>query len=452
MSHQEALTIIAEVDEGQIDALKRQLGSIREHGGDWSVVPFAKLTRVHFAQFVVLDAATDLSGAPLPARLVLLTTVDAPLAAHLDELSTICGEGMDAVFSHCRAYPAAPDRSPATRRRYLHDRSVKSDAVHINRRGRTVQQIRQEEVLRRELNTMLDAGEFSGHSPLEIRNRIVESVRGRSDLRWALQLPAPPALSWRLQNLLHGVFNGLLALVVAVLLLLGAPLFLWLLRRHEKQEIPDTTAAPATVLQALRDDEDYWAHNQFVVVGCFKPGLFRKITTRLILGVADYATRHIYNRGTLSGLNTIHFARWARFDGGRRMVFASIYDGTIESYMNDFIDKAAWGVNAIFSNGDGFPPTVYMVGKGISDEKAYKRFLPTRLVHSCVWYSAYPHLTTKNIANNEAIRSGLSGQMTEEQAALWLARFGTGNHLPESGRAARMIDSLPWDRICRRWN
>ena len=296
MSHQEALTIIAEVDERQIDALKRQLGSIREHGGDWTVVPFAKLTRVHFAQFVVLDAAKDLSGVPLPPRLVLLTTVDAPLAAHLDELSTTCGEGMDAVFSHCRAYPAAPDRSPATRRQYLHDRSVKSDAVHINRRGRTVQQIRQEEVLRRELNAMLDAGEFSGRSPLEIRNQIVESIRGRSDLRWALQLPAPPALSWRLRNLLHGVFNGVLALVVALLLLLGAPLFLWLLRRHEKREIPDTTAAPATALQALRDDEDYWAHNQFVVVGCFKPGLFRKITTRLILGVADYATRHIYNR------------------------------------------------------------------------------------------------------------------------------------------------------------
>jgi hypothetical protein len=451
MSHQEALTVIAEVDEAQVDGLKRQLGSIREHGSAWAVVPFAKLTRLHFAQFVVLDAARDLDGVPLPARLVLLTTVDAPMSAHLDELSTACGEGIDAVFSHCRAYPAPADRSPATRRKYLHDRCVKSDAVHINRRGRTVAQILQEERLRREINTMLDAGAVNG-SPSEIRNQIVESIRRRGDLDWALQPPAPPALSWRLRNLVHGVFYGLLAFVVGVVLLLGAPLWLWILRRHEQREKPDTTAAPAAALQALRDDEDYWAHNQFVVVGCFKPGLFRKITTRLILAVADYATRHIYNRGTLSGLNTIHFARWARFDGGRRMIFASIYDGTLESYMNDFIDKAAWGVNAIFSNGDGFPPTVYMVGKGISDEKAYKRFLPTRLVHSCVWYSAYPHLTTKNIANNEAIRKGLSGSMNDQQSAEWLARFGTGNHLPESGRAARMIDSLPWDRICRRWN
>ena len=39
------------------------------------------------------------------------------------------------------------------------------------------------------------------------------------------------------------------------------------------------------------------------------------------------------------------------------MFFSSNYDGSLESYMNDFIDKAAWGLNAIFSNGDGFPRT-----------------------------------------------------------------------------------------------
>ena len=48
--------------------------------------------------------------------------------------------------------------------------------------------------------------------------------------------------------------------------------------------------------------------------------------------------------------------------------------------MNDFIDKAAWGLNAIFSNGDGFPRTSFLFCGGIRDEKAYKRFLPTRQV------------------------------------------------------------------------
>ena len=84
MSHQEALTVIANISQGRVDPLKKMLGSIRAHGGDWNIVPFAKLPRVHFARFVVFDATQDLKGNPLPAQLALLTHVDAPLAEHLD--------------------------------------------------------------------------------------------------------------------------------------------------------------------------------------------------------------------------------------------------------------------------------------------------------------------------------------------------------------------------------
>jgi hypothetical protein len=169
----------------------------------------------------------------------------------------------------------------------------------------------------------------------------------------------------------------------------------------------------------------------------------------VILRTTDFACRHIYNRGFLSGLNTLHFARWVELDEGRRMFFSSNYDGSLESYMNDFIDKAAWGLNAIFSNGDGFPRTSFLFCGGIRDEKAYKRFLPTRQVQSRVWHSAYPHLTTKNIANNAAIRAGLSGQPSTDETKTWLMRFGVGNQLPASGLVARILDSVPWDRLCR---
>jgi hypothetical protein len=449
MSHQEALAVVAEVRERQVEPLKHLLGSIREHGGDWKIVPFGKLPRVHFARFVVFDAAKDLDGNLLPAQLSLLADVDAPMAEHLKELSTLCGEGMDAVFSHCEDYPAKADRSPMTRLRFLQDHIVESEAAHINRRGRTVEQIHQEELLRCELNRFLDAGDFSRRSPSEIKELIVAFVRGRSDLDWALQLPRPPALAWRMKEAVHLVLGALFVTILSPLLLLGLPLFVLLLRYHEKRDVPSSSVASAAAVRAFRDDEDYWAHNQIIAVGLFKPGLFRRITSRLTLGMTDYATRHIYNRGILSGLNTIHFARWVSLDGGRRLFFSSNYDGSLESYMNDFIDKAAWGLNAIFSNGDGFPTTACLFCKGITDEKAYKRFLPTRQVQSSVWYSAYPHLTTKNVANNEAIRKGLSESMNEEQVRLWLKRFGSGNQLPESNWAARLLDGLRWDNICR---
>jgi hypothetical protein len=256
-------------------------------------------------------------------------------------------------------------------------------------------------------------------------------------------------LTWRRAEVIHQIGIALLAIIFLPLLLLVSPVLVFLLRRHEKRDVPDTSSAPVEAVRRLRADEDYWMQNQVTAVGLFKPGPFRLILATAILQLTDYAVRHIYNRGSLSGLSSIHFARWVSLDGRRRLFFTSNYDGSLESYMDDFIDKAAWGLNAIFSSGDGFPRTCFLFCGGITDEKAYKRFLPTRQVQSQAWYSAYPHLTTKNVANNAAIREGLSRRMSEEDTRTWLRRFGGGNQLPEPGLIARIFDSIRWDRLCR---
>ena len=447
MPHQEALTIVAAITPGEAEAVKRVLGAIPDHVDGWDVIPFQRLARVHFARVVVFDEARHHDGTPIPAQLSLMTDVDAPLDAHLRDLATTAGTGLDALFSRCEGYPS--QRTPATREAFLRQHSTKASAVYVNRQGRSVEQIRQEEQLRREIGTFLDSSDFSGQPPEATRNAIKKFVEGRPDLRWALRPAEPPALAWRIRERVHQVSHALLVLVLSPLALLAAPLFLIMLRRHEKRDVPDTSQAPAEGVARLRRDEDFWAQNQVIAAGLFKPGLFRKFVATVILRTTDYACRHIYNRGFLSGLNTIHFARWVPLDGGKRMFFSSNYDGSLESYMNDFIDKAAWGLNAIFSNGDGFPRTSFLFCGGIRDEKAYKRFLPTRQVQSRVWYSAYPHLTTKNIANNAEIRQGLSGEMNAEESKEWLLRFGVGNKLPESGLVARILDGVPWDKLCK---
>ena len=88
-------------------------------------------------------------------------------------------------------------------------------------------------------------------------------------------------------------------------------------------------------------------------------------------------------------MKTIHFARWVFLDGKRRVFFASNYDGSLESYMDDFIDKIAWGLNVVFSNGVGYPRTSWLVLGGARDELAFKDYLRTHQVPTRVWYSAY---------------------------------------------------------------
>jgi hypothetical protein len=447
--HQEALTVISRIKPGQVQTVKGILGTIADHGDGWDIVPFAKLPNVHFARFVVFDETADLDGNPIPAQLALMTNVDAPLDAHLRDLATTCGSGLDTVFEHCEHYPDPAGRTPAARQSFLRQHHTAASAFYVNRQGRTVQQILREEQLRRAINDHLDSVDFFGQSAEMVRGRIVAFVAGRTDLRWALYPPKQPSLMWRITEVVNLIGYALLAIVLLPVLLLLSPALILLLRAHERQDIPDTSAAPAETVRRLRADEDYWVQNQVTAAGLFKPGWFRFLLAIAILRLTDYAVRHIYNRGSLSGLSSIHFARWVPLDGRRRLFFSSNYDGSLESYMDDFIDKAAWGLNAIFSSGDGFPQTCFLFCGGITDEKAYKRFLPTRQVQTSVWYSAYPHLTTKNVANNAAIRRGLSGHMNADETRTWLRRFGVGNQLPESGLIARLLDRIRWDRLCR---
>ena len=111
----------------------------------------------------------------------------------------------------------------------------------------------------------------------------------------------------------------------------------------------------------VRQYEDFGAQNPFTAVGEVKPGLVRRVTMRVALAGLDFANRHAFARDTLSGVDSIHFARWVLLDDNRRLIFASSYDGSLESYMDDFISRLSWGINLVFSNGVGFPRARWLV-------------------------------------------------------------------------------------------
>src|SRR5262249_14292520 len=160
---------------------------------------------------------------------------------------------------------------------------------------------------------------------------------------------------------LHAILVPLVLLLLAPLLVLVLLMAILPLRRREKNDpelAPRPDPAHVTSLAVL---EDHGVTNQFSAMGSLKPGLFRRWLLRAILFRVEYTTRHFYIAGRLARVHTIHFARWTYIDNGDRLFFASNYDGSLESYMDDFINKVAFGLNAVFSNGIGYPTTNWLI-------------------------------------------------------------------------------------------
>ncbi|MFN8642322.1 MAG: hypothetical protein U0802_11950 [Candidatus Binatia bacterium] len=391
-------------------------------------IPFERLTTVHFLRWVMLEAARDAAGAPIPAQLVLATAFDAPLDRHLAELASVARDGLDAVYRHCAGYPDGGAGDADGLSAYLRAHLVLPSAAFIATRWRTVAQIRAESALRAMLEDALDAQLAQPGAPVEPA-AIGEALRARvaaaPEWRWGLA-PAPgPPLTWwiahygRLAALVVGLIAGLpvLAPIALVAILL--------LRRAERREAHAPAPPPpaAGALARLTDLEDFDVQNQMSLVSVVKPGRLRQLLLRVVLLYARFRVAYLVTQGALVGIPSIHFAHWTLIDGGRRLLFLSNYDGTWESYLGEFIDRAGHGVNAIWSNTLGFPPARFLILDGAGDEQRFKAWVRDQQIPTDVWYAAYPRLSVRHVNNNTALRDGLSAPLAPAPLAAWLRRL-----------------------------
>ncbi|BCJ75966.1 hypothetical protein CS0771_55100 [Catellatospora sp. IY07-71] len=420
MPHQESLTIQAEISAARFLELDEMLSEIGRKRTMHDLIPFPDLGGVHFARILLMPQALDIHGQTISASILYLCEVDAPARAHIAELVDKATAGLDRLFAGCDGYRVD---SAADRIAWLHAHTLPTAAYYVNTVGRGLTQIQQEALLREAIEDFLDRDRprLALMPALDIRAAVQEHVKTRPDLSFAQSPPDGPSLGWRLGEALHQVGVPALTLALAPLAAAAAPLWAALLRWYETHDVPHQQRPDPQSLRELSRGEDFAAQSPLTAIGFVKPGWFRQVTLTGALAALDYGVRHLYNRGSLTGVRTIHFARWLLLDDGRRALFASNYDGSLESYMDEFIDKVAWGLNAVFSNGLGYPRTRWLVGDGATDEQAFKNYLRTHQLRTHVWYSAYENLTTHNIETNARIRAGLLGQSSPAEAQAWLA-------------------------------
>jgi hypothetical protein len=417
-AHQLAVSVRATVSPGRAADLRATLEAIAAGDDAAPSFAFAELPGVHFARLLLLEDSVDPSGATIPASLLYMSEIDAPLAPHLDGLAGRAAAALDATFGLCEGY------TPQARRDFLQAHLIPTQAHYVNTIGRTVDQIVREDRLRRAIEAFLDRRTPGpAETPEDVRADIQRFVRADPDLDWATRRAPPPSLRRRVEDVLDGVGVAAALALAAPLLLLVLPFYALALRLHElREDAPHIRPDPehARRLAAL---EDHAAQNQFSAIGYVKPGRFRRVTAQAVLWLIGKAARHVFRRADLSGVKTIHFARWTVLDDWRRVIFTSYYDGSLESYMDDFIDKVAYGLNASFSNGIGFPKTRFLLFDGARREQEFKDYLRRHQLPTQVWYSAYDQLSAINIENNALIRSGLFGPLTRPDTEAWLRRL-----------------------------
>lgn len=420
---QSAVNVTAVVDPSRVDSLRSMLRALREHPGSNDIAPFAHVGQVHFARLLILPAVPDRRGGLYPPMLVLAMNVDGDGAEHLRALVAAGGAGLAGLCAHCRDFP--PDANERATLDFLLRHRVPVNAFYINTVGRSLAQIELEAGVHDEFQRLLDSGDFDRMAPLDIRHKLIEHLRTMPALAAALEpAPQPETLARPLVYALIGVL-ALVGLALAIVLLPLTLLAVAVLRLHEIGNRAEHYRPSNARVRTLESDEDHGLQNQFSATGYVQRGPFRWLLLRVALFGLAQAARHVFNRGKLAEVDTIHFARWVLLDGGRRLYFFSNYDGSPESYQDDFIERVAFGLNLVFSNGTGWPRTHYLLFGGAGDEQSFKAFYRDHQVQTDVWYRApvYAGFSAVNLANNAAIRAGLCGEMDEQACRAWLRRL-----------------------------
>ncbi|MDF0673332.1 MAG: hypothetical protein P0120_03165 [Nitrospira sp.] len=421
--------LVAQVAPGRERGLRDLLETMNSDPGMAdsanAVLPFGQFERLHFARLVVLDDPTlgdiEAHAVPrpnLPVYLAFIGSCDGSAGECIADLAQRADTGLRRIFMHCDDFNADDDLLP-----WMQAHQHRLAANYINWVGRTVRQVKEESALQRALAAKVPRASLaSAAQAQQLRRELIDFVDAEvSAGRLGLTPPDPTPLRWKIAKLLHLVAIPLAGLILLPFLIVLSPLLIFILRTKENSDAEICPPPDRAALLELQRLEDYDVTNQYTAFGSVKPGLFRRWLVTMVLTLIDYTCRHVFTRGFLARVQTIHFAFWAFLDDKRRLVFTSNYDGGHEAYMDDFINKVAWGLNLAFSHGVGWPRTRWLVARGARIENKFKHYQRRHQLPTEVWYRAYPGLALVDLKRNQRIREGLElAHVTDTQAQAWL--------------------------------
>ena len=419
-----ALTVLAEIDPAARATLEQRLANIAAGtAGDDAFAP-DQLPDTHFTRFVIVD---DPRG-ELPALLAWESNHDGDQDDYLVAVARSAPE-IDQLLACCHGYPAAGVADLDAWLRWIRPRCRRAAAFYTGYRGVPRSAVVNDREVREELRNILDDEDRRALRDLsrhELQRRLFERVRHR---RPALDLsPGTSARWWQLQ--LQRVLAGIGAVVLLPFALVIALPWYLALRRRESSDLATAYTRPITLAADVRAMEDRGSQNQLTHLVELKPGWFRLATLWLVLKLVDVLARIYAVHGNLGGITAIHFARWVILRDKRpvavrrhRLLFFSNYDGSWESYLGEFVDRAAPWLSAVWSNTRGFPATRCLFFGGAEDEAAFKQWAREHQLATQLWWSGAADSTVQNIRDDTWIRERLDRGLSDAEVLEWTRRL-----------------------------
>lgn len=433
---QNPMTVITEILPDKLEELEEYLGPIGKAIKDNPIIKFADYQYLHYCTFFVIPGDHPSPGsAPTPALLAFEANIDGTAKQFISDLIAKHPEFVNKVYACCAGYPG---RDAGQLANYLASNDHGANAFYVAHPGQTRDTIYRQRDIRQKIETFIDANRDSlaTQEPAAIHAAIVQHLGSipKPESRPFLTLYGDKLFSGMLWGLglflvsgFFGFFGPFIEFLV-MLALIAAVVYLAALRWHEYRDKQDDSPWVKTKeRQAIQLIEDRQLQNHLTSVIEIKPGNFRFYTLKIVLAAINLVAKLVATKGNLSGIVTIHFARWVILPGNaggrRRLLFMSNYDGSWENYLGEFIDHASVGLTAVWSSTQqakdrGFPDTQWLALKGGSrDEQRFKNFARNSQLPELVWYSAYTDLSVKNIENNRNIHEGL---FSTADLAAWL--------------------------------
>ena len=206
-----------------------------------------------------------------------------------------------------------------------------------------------------------------------------------------------------------------------MLVVVGA-ILLVLVRVQESSDPEICPRVDPDYRRAIAVIEDRGVTNQFSAMGTFKPGLVRRWTAIFLLWIVDYAARHIYPRGQLARVQTIHFARWVYLDGNGACCSRATTTAASTATWTTSSTRSAFGLNFVFSNGVGYPKTRWLIVDGGKTNRSSKT---SSIGISCRRRSGTTRIPARRRSTSSATRKSAPGSkraaLCEREARAWVA-------------------------------